>query len=121
VERVLARLALLRGSTATVTVPDAELERLARAVEGWQPRAKRARGETRQAIVSALSALDAELVNSALAALGPDERARLDREAEDELAPFRMRMLPEPYEHARRAAVARLVREQLGLPRIAFD
>jgi hypothetical protein len=86
-----------------------------------QSRATRARGQTRQAILSALAALDAELINSALAVLSPDERARLDREAEGELAPFRTRMLPEPYEHARRAAVVRRVREQLGLPRIAFD
>ncbi len=121
VEHVLARLTMLRGSTTERRVPDDALERFVRALDGLQSRATRARGETREAVVDALAALDRALIDSATSMLTTDERARLDAEAERELGPFRVRMLPDAYARAREAAVARLVRDELGLPRIAFE
>src|SRR5438046_3171703 len=47
-------------------------------------------------------------------------RTALAGEADDELAPFRGRLGPEAFAHARDRAIDRLVRERYALPVVAF-
>jgi hypothetical protein len=121
VERALARLTLMRSSGAAHGLPSEVVERGVRTLDGLQARARRARGETREAVIAELVALDRYLVDAALAVAMPEERADLEAEAAGELAPFRVRMPEDAYARAHHAAVARLIRERRGLPRISFE
>jgi hypothetical protein len=85
--------------------------------------ARGARGDRREMIAARLQALDDELVDAALAETGTDSStaATLNREAEEELAPFVSRMpLPE-LERARQAAIRRLLRDAFGLPVLTYE
>jgi hypothetical protein len=63
-----------------------------------------------------LAALDAELMVMVRGALDNDLRQQLERDASDELRPFRERMTDAAYARAREAAIDRLVRERFKLP-----
>jgi hypothetical protein len=67
-----------------------------------------------------LTALDAELIEQARAALDEPTRAALLREADSELAGFRSSMTDDAFARAREAAVDRLVRERVQLPVLVF-
>ena len=68
-----------------------------------------------------MSAADGELLAAARGAAEAPLRDRLRREAERELAGYRERMPPPAFRKAVEAGADRLLREQLELPRIAFD
>jgi hypothetical protein len=74
------------------------------------------RGAARLAVTDRLAGLDAELIGIAREALSEADRRTLEREAADELAPFRDRMTEVVYRRAHGAAIDRLVRERFGLP-----
>jgi hypothetical protein len=120
VERAIARLTSLRSGTHTVQALGDVLEHVARALDRLQPQARAARGHAREALLTELSALDAELMQAAVRAL--DDHARRDAmaEATAELEPFRQRMSPDAYERACAAALERHVRARLHLPALAF-
>jgi hypothetical protein len=101
------------GFDATIDAVAAELERAKSAATGL-------RGAPRAALLARLEALDRELIDAARATTDGAVAADLDREAREELAPFRVAMSVEAYERAHAAAVARLLRGRLGLPTIAF-
>jgi hypothetical protein len=65
--------------------------------------------------------LDGALLEAARARCDADTLSRLGEEADEELSAFRTRMPPDAYQQSRRACVARLIRERLRLPVIAFD
>ena len=119
-ERVLARLTALRGSTQNAIVLGDAVERAVRRVDAMQADAKR-RGEARDALVAELDAIERELTDAARAAMPAADRERLTAEAETELAPFRGRMLPDSYARARTAAFERLLREHFALPVLRYD
>lgn len=119
-ERALARLTTLRGSTQNAVVLDDAIERAVRRLDAMQADAKR-RGEARQTLVDELDAIDRELTAAADDALQAAERERFMADAETELAPFRGRMLGEAYARARTAAFERLVREHFRLPVLRYD
>ena len=121
VERAIARLTTLRASSQATRDMEAVLERVARALDHMQGEAKTARGAARESLLMQLAALDAELVDAALAVV--DVRVRSDalNDAKTQLMPFRERMTPEAYDRACAAAVRRQVREHLGLPTLAFS
>ena len=116
IESAVARLTLLRGSDQAGPMIGLALETAVRALDTLQPDAAKARGEAREALLRRLVEIDAELVASAAAALAAPDRTALEREADDELAPFRLRMTAEAYAQSRRAAIDRLVRLHFGLP-----
>lgn len=120
-EQVLARLTVRRGSTTHGQYPAEILDRAVRALDALQGRAKRARGEARDAVISELEGLEAEVLADLTATLSPDERAALESEAEQELAPFRPRMPADAFSRARHVAFTRLVRERFVLPQIRYD
>ena len=115
-ERVLRRLTSARAAGTLDAGFDDLLDRVAREMDA----ARGVRGAKRQALVERLAALDRELLDAARARLDEASRARLGREADEELAGFRSGMSPEAFARAREAAVDRLVRERAGLPTIAF-
>jgi hypothetical protein len=79
------------------------------------------RGDARQALIARLAALDVEILQAARAAL--DERAQtaLMNDADADLAAFRDRMASDAFARARDAAFDRRVRDQFGLPIVAFS
>lgn len=119
-ERTLARLTALRGSTQHAAVLGDALDHAVRRLDALQADARR-RGEAREALVGELDALDRDLAARASEALSPDEQERLEADADAELAPFRGRMLPDAYAKAQAAAFERLVREHFGLPILRYD
>jgi hypothetical protein len=119
-ERALARLTALRGSTQNAVVLSETIDRAVRRLDAMQADAKR-RGDAREALVAELEAIDRELAGAAREALPAADRERLTADAEAELTPFRGRMLPAAYAQAQTAAFERLLREHFGLPALRYD
>jgi hypothetical protein len=119
-ERALARLTALRGSTQNAIVLGDAVERAVRRLDAMQADAKR-RGDAREALLAELDAIDRELTAAAGDALHAADRERFMADAETELTPFRGRMLADAYAKARTAAFDRLVREHFRLPVLRYD
>lgn len=121
IERALGRL----GSIDTAREYSAEFRGLidaaVRQLETYTADARGARGENRARIVSALAALDRELMTAGAKEIDAARARELQREAEAELAPFGARMAPDARETALEAAFRRLVREALGLPTLSYE
>ena len=120
VERAAARLRTLSFSPSRSSAFAARVDRILGELDGFED-ARGARGEARARVVSRLAALDAELIAAAVEEVDPAQTASLQREAEEELAPFGARMSPEAREKAVRAAFHRLVREALGAPTLTYE
>ena len=116
IESSLVKLTVLRGSDKAGPLLGPALDAVVRALDAMQPEAARARGEARDALLQRLADLDIQLLAAAALALDEAQRAAFEREADDELAPFRDRMAADAYASSRQAAVHRLVREHFGLP-----
>ena len=121
VERAIARLAHVRGVGPATHQLDRDIEGIIRALEEIVVLAARARGDARAALIARLSALDAELIRSAIRQLDAGRAAALRQEAAGELTPFRSRMPEEAQHRALEAAFARLVRESAGLPVLGYE
>lgn len=119
-ERALARLTALRGSTQTAVALAGAIDRVVRRLDSMQLEAKRARGDARDALLVELEALERELTTAAVGVLNRSDRDALAADAEAELAAFRGRMLPEAYAQSQTAAFERLVREHFGLPILRY-
>ena len=120
VERVIARLTVLRASSQRTRPIESNLERVARALDQLHPQARTVRGARREQLLTTLAALDRELVAAAMQASDADLQAQAEADAREQLAPFRDRMNAEAYAAACRAAVERYVREHFGLPTLSF-
>ena len=118
-DRVIARLTTLRAG-ADRSIDDA-LDAVIRELDSRRSEAKSLRGQARREFIDRLGAIDRELLDAAERRCDAATRAQLDVEAAEELAPFKDRLPGSAFEEARRAAVARLVRERYRLPVIAFD
>jgi hypothetical protein len=121
VERVIDRLTVLRGSAQPGAPLADALDATVRQLDGLQASARTARGETRAALTMELDQLDRQLIERAIKSLPASQRARLEREADEELTPFRGRMLPESFSKAKVAAYERLVRETFALPSLRYE
>jgi hypothetical protein len=120
-ERVLARLTQARVSGALGSSADALIDRVARDFDLARSAPRGLRGEARQAVVERLTALDAELLREARAALRPETLAELEAEADQGLSAYRARMAPEAFAAARDAAFKRLLRVHADLPQLVFQ
>jgi hypothetical protein len=121
IERVIARLANVRGAGASEVQLHRYLEETIRELEEIAASAAKARGQARAAIVTRLSQLDDELMTAAIGQLDARRAAQLRAEAGEELSVFGSRMPPEARVKACEAAFARLVRESAGLPTITYE
>jgi hypothetical protein len=120
-ERVVLRLTSARATGAVGVAFDEVIDRVAHELDAARAEARGVRGEARRALVERLAALDRELLETARGALDEPTRASFAREAEEELAAFRVSMTADVFARARDLAIDRLVRERLGLPTIAFS
>ena len=116
IESALARLTVLRGSDKAGASMGAALESAVRALDAIRGDAARVRGEARDQLLDRIAAIDDQLLAAAVDSLDAATRARVEHEADQELAPFRARMAEDAYRQSRRAAVHRLVRHHFGLP-----
>ena len=82
---------------------------------------RRLRGDARGAFVDRLRELDARLIEAARGISDADALSQLASEADLELAPFRLRMPRESYDHARQICIDRLIRDLYRLPALIFD
>jgi hypothetical protein len=121
IERVVARLTALRASTHLVDGVREVLEQVVRDLDQLQPDAKRLRGQARDVLVAQLAMLDRKLLQAVLERLDEATRDAAAADAKEALNPFRDRMPPDAYQRACTAAFERSIREQLGLPTIAFE
>jgi hypothetical protein len=123
IERAIARLTAMRAGPGRGAALAATIDAVVRELDHLGADARGARGDRRDTIVARLQALDRELLDAAMTEAEPDASlmARLAREADDELAPFRSRMPLAEFERARGAALRRLVREAIGLPVLTYD
>ena len=119
-ERVIARLTTLRASSQVARPLEPVLERVSRELDQLLPGARSARGQAREALLSAIAKLDRELVDAAVDASDAALRTNAETDAKAQLSAFRERMTPDAYERALVAAVERHVREHYGLPSLAF-
>lgn len=115
-DRAIERLGRASGR---LDVPDAVRDavgRLLTALTDLRDHAKKARGEARDTIVAELRSLDAQLGANVRAAAAPDLLADVQRDATQDLAPFRDRLPPDRWQEAMAATVDRLLRDRWGLP-----
>ena len=116
IEGALARLTVMRGSNQAGPALDAPLEAAVRALDALRPEAARVRGDARDALLQRVGLIDDRLTAAALASLETKQRVAFEQEADDELAPFKVRMSADAFSQSRRAAIHRLVRQHFGLP-----
>ena len=119
-ERVVLRLTAARAGGSLGGEFDTLIDRAAAELDAARAKAGGLRGPARQSLLDRLTALDAELIHQARAALDESTRAALLREAESELAGFRAGMTADAFARASQAAMDRLVRERVKLPVVAF-
>ena len=117
-ERVIARLTMLRG---TGRLEDESIDRFVRELDTARASSKALRGQAREAMLDRLRDVDAEMLALVSERLATSELGELRLEAAQELAPFRDRMPPDAYERAVQTCVDRLMRERTRLPQVAFD
>jgi hypothetical protein len=120
-ERVVARLTNARATGALGDEFDALVDRISGELDIAKEKSGGLRGEARKALVARLAELERELLAQARARLDEAALAALARDAEGELAPFRIAMAPDVFARAREAAIDRLVRERFRLPIVTFD
>jgi hypothetical protein len=121
IERVIARLANVRGTGTSEVQLHRHVEEAIRELERIAASAARARGQARAEIVSRLSQMDDELMTAAIGQLDGRRAEQLRAEASEELSAFGSRMPSEARAKASEAAFARLVRESAGLPTITYE
>lgn len=121
IARAAIRLTNARAAGMIGVDVDSLIDRISRELDAARAPARGLRGDPRRALIERLTALDAELLAIARAALGEADRQACECEAEAELARYRDAMTAEAYSRAREAAVGRLARERFGLPTLAFD
>jgi hypothetical protein len=120
IDRLILRLTTARTG---VTEPglDRVLERAVRELDSARDLSRHARGEGRERLLSHLEALDRDITTALAGTISSDEHAGLVRQAEAELASFKLRMPIPAYQRAVALSVERLLRDKVGLPRLAFD
>jgi hypothetical protein len=118
-ERAIARLTAFRaGADRTL---DGTVDAIVRELDAARASAKGLRGNARADLLARLAALDAELMAAARARLAESEREELRREAEIELAPFRVRMPQAAFEQSIAACMDRLLRDRTRLPTLTLE
>ena len=128
IERVIARLTTLRGtsdraagaSSSVVFISEQVLAEAVVVLDPLRQQAERARGSAREEILATLAQLDARLIEAARNGAGAAIMGELRQQAEADLAPFRDRMPVPQWEQAVGAATDRALRERARLPAVVL-
>jgi len=120
-ERVVTRLTSARASGRLSADADGILDRVSEELDVARATSGGVRGAARDAMRERLAVLDADLLAIARAGVMPDALAAIERDADQDLAPFADQMPADRYQTARDAAIAAQIRERAGLPVITFD
>jgi hypothetical protein len=118
--RVAVRLTSARATGAVHAAFDGVLDRVSQELDAAKADSRGVRGAARKELIDRLSELDREMLDIARRALDECASGAITREADEELATFRIAMTAEVFARAREAAIDRLVRERFALPTIAF-
>lgn len=108
------------GDPATPAL-DSEILRTIERLENLREVAAKSRGHARVRLIDDLAELDRTLGAAARESCPGEVRAVLAHDAAADLEPFRERMPAATYQRALDSCIDRLLREQLGLPRIAYE
>jgi hypothetical protein len=119
-ERALLKLSSARASGRLGTAADDLLDRVARELDETRQSGRAVRGAARAALAERLRGLDVELMTMARRALDEGERLVLEREAREQLQPFRERMPEAAFAKAVADALDRLVRDRFDLPTLTL-
>lgn len=119
-DRVVTRLTDCLASGAVAGEFERAIDRAVMELGDARAASRGLRGEPRAAFITRLRALDDELMAAARASTPAGVLEGLGREAEQDLAAFRSRMSADDYSRAVEAATAKLLRERLRLPEIAY-
>jgi hypothetical protein len=118
-ERVIARLTALRAGADRSL--DAVFDDVVREIDAARGAAKTVRGQAREALIARLQQLDDRVIDALRQQIDADTLRELERQAEEELQPFRSRMPADAYAASRVACVNRLLRDRARLPAIAYE
>lgn len=119
--RASLRLTTARATGMVGAEADVVIDRLSQELDAARAAANGVRGEARRAALARLAALDDDLLQLARAAIDPDAKVAIAREAEQELSGYRDRMPDAAYRRALDAASDRLIRERLRLPVLTYE
>lgn len=119
-ERALMRLTDARTGGLLGPSADPLIDKVSRELDNARGSARGLRGEARRECLERLAVLDAELIDVARSGLDASAQRALEREADEELSPFSDRLTAQVYGAAREAAIARLIRDRLGLPTLTM-
>jgi len=119
-KRVVLRLTSARSVGSLDDRFDPLIDRVSAELDAARSAARGLRGAARQDLIERLELLDQDFIRQARATLDSEKLTMLSRNADEELAPFRGGMSPDAFEHAREAAIDRLVRERYQLPVVAY-
>jgi hypothetical protein len=100
---------------------DLMLEEVIRELDTARAKAKKVRGDEREALIEWLRQLDATLIDALRRQCDEGSLRQFAAEADEELKPFRVRMPADAYQQAHRACVDRLLRERANLPAISYE
>ena len=120
-ERVVRRLTDARVEGTLGADFDPFIDRAASELDAARTKAGGLRGDAREALLLRLRTLDHDLVLQAFSTLDQETQTSMAREADEDLAPFRLGMNADAFAAARRAAIDRLVRGRFKLPVVSFD
>ena len=119
-ERVVLKLTAARAGGKLGDEFDAIIDRVSRELDMARASAGGVRGDARQALLARLTALDAELLQGARAALTDTDLSSMTKEAAGEIEAFRGRMTVDAFARAMDGALSRLIRDRFGLPTMTF-
>lgn len=120
-QRVIVRLTTLRAGGRLTPGADSVVAAAIRELDAARAGSAHLRGKARDTLVARLRALDADLLDALRQAIGLQGWQAIEREAQDELAPFKPGMAEEAYRRAVEASAARLLRDRVGLPVVEYE
>jgi hypothetical protein len=120
-DRVMARLTASRANRQGSPALQACIDYCVGELDGLLAIARAVRGDERARLIDRLREIDRTLLAAAAREIDEARMQALRKEAEADLTPFAARMPPDAYADAVNAALDRLIRDEAGLPVVAFD
>jgi hypothetical protein len=118
-ERVLVRLSSLRATGTLGAETDPIIDSVSSELDRTRTRSA-VRGQMRTALIAHLHELDEQFIRLVMQTVDPAVMAEIEREAANDLVPFRAAMQGDAYDQAVRRAAVKGLRERLHLPVITF-